>query len=382
MYTPLVFVDLETTGCSSAGDRITEVGVVEVIPGPPGQPERVTHWSTLVNPQCTITPFIQHLTGITDDMVRHAPTFADIAPALFARLEGKLFIAHNASFDLGFLRASFARLGMTFYPDVLCTVRLSRALFPAQKRHGLDALIERYALAPSGRHRALADADLLWQFWQRLPGLVAPDELHAQIENVTRRYRMARHIPDERLDTAPAGHGIYAFYDEHDAPLYVGHSVRVRQRIRSYLWGERRSAREQRIAQQIHRVEWQATGGEVGALLVEAQWVERLRPAFNRAPKKTPSDPAFAPWPFDGAVQLEERDAVTGEPYLHLIDQWHYLGCAHTAQQARTLAVAGNAAARSFEPATYQILQPRLAHGLRVRPVGADALSDGRARRA
>lgn len=358
---PLVFVDLETTGCSSASDRITEVGVVEVAHG------QVAHWSTLVNPQVPITPFIQRLTGITDDMVRTAPTFADIAPALFERLDGKLFVAHNASFDRGFLRASFARLGLTFNPDVLCTMRLSRALFPAQKHHGLDTLIERHALAPSGRHRALADADLLWQFWQRLPDLVAPDELHAHIERITRRYRMTGQIPDELPDSAPAGHGIYAFYDERDAPLYVGHGVRVRQHIRSYLWGERRSARRQRIAQQIRRIEWQATGGALGALLTQAQWLARLRPVFNRIPEKSASDPTDAPWPFDGAVQFEECDAATGERYMHVIDRWHYLGYARTLTQAKALASATGTP--SFELATYRILQPRLAHGLRVRPV-------------
>jgi DNA polymerase-3 subunit epsilon len=95
-----------------------------------------------------IPPFIQQLTGISDDMVRDAPSFASLAPALFERLDGKLFVAHNASFDRGFLRAEFERAGLAFNPDVLCTVKLSRALFPRESRHGLDALIERYGLVP------------------------------------------------------------------------------------------------------------------------------------------------------------------------------------------------------------------------------------------
>ena len=173
---PIAFVDLETTGGSTGEHRITEVGVVEV------GPEGVSRWSTLVDPQQAIPPFIQQLTGITDAMVRGAPTFDAVAPGLFERLDGKLFIAHNASFDRGFLRSEFRRAGFAFNPDVLCTVRLSRALFPAEKRHGLDALVERHALVPSDRHRALADADLLWQFWQRLHGLVPVEVLRAQIE--------------------------------------------------------------------------------------------------------------------------------------------------------------------------------------------------------
>lgn len=149
---PIVFVDLETTGGSTSEHRITEVGVVEV--GPAG----VSRWSSLVDPQQSIPSFIQQLTGITNAMVRGAPTFDAIAPALFERLNGKLFVAHNASFDRGFLRGEFRRAGIAFDPDVLCTVRLSRALFPSEKRHGLDALVERHGLVPSDRHRALADA--------------------------------------------------------------------------------------------------------------------------------------------------------------------------------------------------------------------------------
>jgi DNA polymerase-3 subunit epsilon len=299
---PIVFVDLETTGGSTGEHRITEVGVVEVGPG------GISRWSTLVDPQQSIPPFIQQLTGITDAMVRGAPTFDVIAPALFERLNGKLFVAHNASFDRGFLRSEFRRAGLAFNPDVLCTVRLSRALFPAEKRHGLDALVQRHALVPSDRHRALADADLLWQFWQRLHGLVPVEALRAQIERTLRRYHLGGDITEDLLDTAPAGCGVYAFYGEEDAPLYVGRSVRLRQRLRSHLTGERRSSKDLRLAQQVRRVEWRATGGELGAMLAEAQWIATLRPAQNRVPRIAKSDPVDAPWPFDGPIFFEERD--------------------------------------------------------------------------
>ncbi|MFX1761391.1 exonuclease domain-containing protein [Paraburkholderia sp. A1RI-2L] len=367
---PLVFVDLETTGGSVGEHRITEIGVVEVRDG------QVTRWSSLVDPQQAIPPFIQQLTGITDAMVRGAPTFAELAPALFERLSGRLFVAHNASFDRGFLRAEFERAGFTFNPDVLCTVRLSRALFPAEKRHGLDALVERHALVPADRHRALADADLLWQFWQRLPGLVPGEMLAAQVERLTRRHRLAGDITDDLLDTAPAGHGVYAFFGDNDVPLYVGRSVRVRQRVRSHLSGERRSAREQRMAQQIRRVEWHATGGELGALFVEARWIAQLRPSFNRMPRISKQDPEGVPWPFDGAVLIEERDATHGQPVLQVIDRWCYLGAVASATQARSLVATSAAADAPFELSTWRILQSRLEKGLRVLPL-QDSVAEG-----
>lgn len=159
----LIFLDLETTGMTAAKERITEIGLVEVANG-----GLVGSWSQLVNPQRSIPPFIQALTGITDAMVKTAPSFEQLAPGLFERLDGKLLVAHNARFDFGFLETEFARLGICYRPQILCTVKLSRKLFPEQRRHNLDSLIERHSLRCSARHRALGDAEVLWQFLQKI----------------------------------------------------------------------------------------------------------------------------------------------------------------------------------------------------------------------
>ncbi|MGG1946596.1 exonuclease domain-containing protein [Trinickia sp. NRRL B-1857] len=371
--TPIAFVDLETTGGSVAEHRITEIGVVQVDQG------GVSRWSTLVNPEQPIPAFIQSLTGITDDMVRDAPTFASFAAELFERLDGNLFIAHNASFDRGFLRGEFQRVGLTFNPDVLCTVKLSRALWPHEKRHGLDALIERHALEPLARHRALADADLLWQFWQRLHGAWAPEVLRTHIDRTMRRYRIAGDITEDIIDAAPAGHGVYAFFDASDAPLYVGRSVRVRQRVRAHLTGERRSARELRIAEQVRRVQWRDTGGEVGALLTEAKWIGTLRPVHNRQPRIGRTEALAAPWPFQTAIVFEERGQDSAcESVFHVVDRWCYLGAVQTLEAARALAAAPSEPI--FEPMTFRILQTHLARGLRVTPLGQQEAVDAEAR--
>lgn len=364
--TPIAFVDLETTGGAVAEHRITEIGVVQV--GPSG----VSRWSTLVNPRQAIPPFIQSLTGITDDMVRDAPAFDSLAAELFERLDGSLFVAHNANFDRSFLRAEFQRSGFAFNPDVLCTVKLSRALWPHEKRHGLDALIERHALAPLARHRALADADLLWQFWHRLHALWPLATLRAQIERTVRRYRIAGDITEDSIDAAPAGHGVYAFFDAADVPLYVGRSVRLRQRVRAHLTGERRSAREARIAEQVARLQWQATGGEVGALLTEAKWLGALRPVHNRQPRIARTQERDAPWPFESAVVFEEQGEGGDERAFHVVDRWCYLGAAPSLDAARELAAAHVDAV--CEPSTLRIMQTHLARGLRVTPLAVGSI--------
>jgi len=156
---PLAIVDVETTGAHPAWDRVTEIAVVEVADG-----EVLSEWSTLVNPGTSIPPAIQALTGITNRMVADAPAFEDLAPGLYERLEGRVFVAHNARFDYGFLRREFERAGLRFQARTLCTVKLSRRLYPGHARHNLDSLIDRHHLQCNARHRALGDAQAVWQF--------------------------------------------------------------------------------------------------------------------------------------------------------------------------------------------------------------------------
>ena len=165
-----VFVDLETTGATATHDRITEIGIIEVNRG-----RLIGEWSTLVNPGMSIPPMIQSLTGITNDMVALAPSFSDICSDVLQRLDGKLFIAHNARFDYGFLKNEFRRCGVTFNARVLCTVKLSRKLYPQHARHNLDALLERHALDCEARHRALGDAKVLWLLAQKWAEERGPD---------------------------------------------------------------------------------------------------------------------------------------------------------------------------------------------------------------
>lgn len=156
---PLAIVDLETTGAHPAWDRVTEIAVIEVARG-----EVVSEWSTLVNPGTSIPPAIQALTGITNAMVAGAPAFEDLAAGLYERLEGRVFVAHNARFDYGFLRHAFERAGLRFQARTLCTVKLSRRLYPEHSRHNLDSLIARHDLQCNARHRAAGDAQAVWQF--------------------------------------------------------------------------------------------------------------------------------------------------------------------------------------------------------------------------
>ena len=117
-----------------------------------------------MNPGTRIPYAIQQFTGITEAMVADAPPFEGVADEIESRLAGRLFVAHNARFDYGFLRSEFRRIERRFRAPVLCTVRLSRAMTPDERGHSLDAVMQRHGIACDARHRALGDARVLADF--------------------------------------------------------------------------------------------------------------------------------------------------------------------------------------------------------------------------
>ena len=282
---PLAFVDLETTGATATSDRITEIGIVEV-----DADGTVREWQQLVNPGTRIPPFIEQLTGISNEMVADAPPFAAVAEETLRRLEGRLFIAHNARFDYGFLKNEFKRLGIAFRAPVLCTVKLSRTLYPQFHRHNLDSLIERHGLHADARHRALADAQLIHQFWQKIHVDRSRDEIDAALNKLNARPSLPPHLDASLIDDLPDTPGVYLFYgeksDHGDLPLYVGKAKDIRQRVLSHFAADHSSAKEMALAQQVRRIDWIETAGEIGALLKEARLVKELQPTHNRLLRK------------------------------------------------------------------------------------------------
>jgi DNA polymerase-3 subunit epsilon len=275
----LVFVDLETTGGNAAYHRITEVGIVRVMNG-----ELVDEWSSLVNPECVIPSYIEGFTGITNEMVADAPRFADIAALVLEKLEGAVFSAHNARFDYSFLRSEFRRLEMHFSAKVLCTVKLSRRLFPEFARHNLDAVMERHGITCSARHRALGDAQVLRDFWFKVCRDVPEAALRSAIQMLLGTPKLAAHLPPDLADDLPESPGVYRLFGE-DGLLYVGKGTSLRARVLAQLAGDHPGSKERDLTHQVRRVDWVETAGELGAMLRESEWIKTQKPRYNRRVK-------------------------------------------------------------------------------------------------
>lgn len=272
-------VDLETTGGDLLNDRITEIGIIFCdVDG------RVERFSTLVNPGRPIPRFIQSLTGINDAMVADAPSFAMLADELLARLQERLFIAHNARFDYGVLGNEFRRLGLPFRSDVLCTVRLSRRLYPQYQRHSLDQLIARHQLQMPQRHRALADADALCQFLQLSRQALGDEVVQLAAEELLGGPALFPYINREEYDALPASAGVLRLYDENDGLLYLTASDNLQRHALDYLSPKRVKSSKftQQLAPQIRRIGFSETPDLFGARLQALDEQETLRPQYRR----------------------------------------------------------------------------------------------------
>ena len=274
-YPDLAFVDIETTGSHFDRDRITEIGIKSL------SGNEIQVWEQLINPQTYIPQNIQRLTGISPQMVESQPSFDQIAKDLKRELEGKIFVAHNARFDYGFIKASFKRVGIDFKPKVLCTVKLSRLLFPEQPRHNLDTIIHSHGLTVSARHRALGDADLLLQFWRVCESKFGKEKLNEVINQLVGNPSLPPNIDKRLIDSIPDTPGCYIFYGDNKVPLYIGKSITLRSRVMGHFQGALTQRKEMKLSMQIRDIDWIETSGELGALILESRLIKERMPSLN-----------------------------------------------------------------------------------------------------
>lgn len=280
--TTFCVVDLETTGGGAADGRITEIGAVKVRGG-----EVIGDFQTFVNPGQPIPAFITVLTGINDRMVADAPREDVAVPLLLDFMAGAVFVAHNAPYDSGFIKAACQRLGLTWpAPQVLDTARLSRSVLGKDEvpNHKLATLAQYFRATVTPTHRALDDAratvDVLHGLIERLgtSGVLTLEELSSSVRKVPRQRRDKRHLADRLPHTC----GVYVFRDAHERPLYVGVSSDIRRRVRSYFTSAEQRPRMNEmvgIAASVTAIE---CATDLEARIRELRLIAQWKPPYNR----------------------------------------------------------------------------------------------------
>ncbi|MGY1624103.1 DEDD exonuclease domain-containing protein [Geodermatophilus sp. SYSU D00965] len=277
-----VVVDLETTGGSPKDSAITEIGAVKVRGG-----QVLGEFQTLVDPGCAIPPYISVLTGITTTMVAAAPRIGAVLPSFLEFARGAVLVAHNAPFDLGFLKAACAENGIPWPAAasvdtaVLARRLLTRDEVPNCK---LATLAPFFRADAEPCHRALADAratvDVLHGLFERLGplGITTLEELTTLSRQVDPERLRKRHL----ADAVPTGPGVYVFRGPRDEPLYVGTSNDLRSRVRSYFTAAEQRSRITEMVALARRVDAIPCAHDLEAAVRELRLIAEHKPRYNR----------------------------------------------------------------------------------------------------
>ncbi|MEY8040781.1 DEDD exonuclease domain-containing protein [Saccharopolyspora cebuensis] len=282
-----VVVDLETTGADRTQDAVTEIGAVKVRGG-----AVLGEFATLVDPEHGIPPAVVSITGITEAMVRGAPRFDTVLPAFLEFCQGAVLVAHNAPFDLGFLRAGCEHQGLRWpAPAVVDTVRLARRVLTRDETPNckLGTLAQVLGARTTPVHRALDDAratvDVLHALLERVGplGVRTLEDLLAHLPDVSPQQRRKRGL----ADALPNSPGVYLFRGPRDEVLYVGTATDLRRRVRTYFTASERRSRIKEMVGLAERVDHVECAHPLEAQVRELRLLAAHQPRYNRR-SKTP----------------------------------------------------------------------------------------------
>ena len=276
--------DIETTGSFAAGNSITEIAIC-VHNGK----EIIREYQSLVNPGTKLPPFIVGLTGITDEMLENAPTFAEVAEEIMEVFGDAIFVAHNVNFDYSFIKAEMNALGYDWKPRKVCTVRLARKAFPGFKSYGLGNLCHSLGIKNEAAHRAMGDTHATVKVFERILKTLPEKEIEKMIPRGNAEAFLPNHLDAEEFNRLPERPGVYYMLDQSGKPIYIGKAKNIKQRVKSHFKGNAEDFRLQAFLKEIHHIDFKETGNELIALLWEDAQIRQYWPKHNSAQKKRPN---------------------------------------------------------------------------------------------
>jgi DNA polymerase III subunit epsilon len=274
-------VDIETTGGYAAAHGITEVCIYlhdgKTVTG---------KYETLIKPGQAIPHYIQAMTGITNEMVATAPPFEDVAEHIYNLLQDKIFIAHNVNFDYSFIKANLKAAGFDLNSKKLCTVRLSKKIFPGFLSYSLGKLCQRLDIQINDRHRAGGDAAATIQLFELLLQNDKENYIQKSLQRNSKEAILPPHVPKEHFDRLPYTPGIYYFHNEKGKVVYVGKATNIRYRVNSHFSNNSQSRQKQNFMQHVHAISFEPCGTELIACILESAEIKKRWPIFNSSQKR------------------------------------------------------------------------------------------------
>jgi len=274
-------VDIETTGGYADNNAITEVAIV--LHDGNGEVKR---YETLIHPRQTIPRYVQALTGITDEMVADAPLFEEVAPTIYEWLKDCVFVAHNVNFDYSFLKHQLEASGLHLDCKKLCTIRLSRKIFPGIPSYSLGNLCQHLGISVENRHRAGGDADATVRLFETILKAGGLETIREMIRGRNREQYLPVNLPAGQVQQLPLSPGVYYFHDQKGKVIYVGKAKSLRHRVVSHFSNNKPGRQKQEFLRNIYSISYEVTGTELMAFLLECVEIKRLWPVYNRSLKR------------------------------------------------------------------------------------------------
>ncbi len=302
-------IDIEATGGSPKRDKITEVAIYLC----EGE-EVIDSFISLINPETEIPPFIRKLTGISNDMVSSAPIFKAVAPRIQEITEDAVFVAHNVQFDYSYIKAEFKRLGYEFRREKLCTVKLSRKIFPDLPSYSLGKLCAQLEIPLSNRHRASGDAFAT----VKLFNLLQKNDSEEHIQHSLSRKAIEDLLPNgmtlEFLEDLPEETGVYYFHDNKGNVIYIGRTNDIRRRVIQHFVNKTPNSKLWVMVQNTCDVSCEVTGSELIGQILESYEITRLKPKYNRQRRASAYQYGiFKTYDKEGYLNLNIRKIQKGE---------------------------------------------------------------------
>ena len=246
--------------------------------------ERIVEtFSTLVNPERKIYPITTRLNGISELSVQDAPKFYEIARRIVEMTADTILVAHQARFDYAFLKQAYGRLGYVYKRRQICTLRLSRELFPGLPSYQLGVICRHLQIPLENPHRALGDATATLALLQRIRNHRDAGQFRALLAGEMKSTTLPPAVHQRQIDALPGDVGIYFFYDAFGRLIYTGKSKSIRKRVLSHFSNDLKSPKAREMKARIHDIGYELTGSELVALLLESDTIKRMQPRFNRS---------------------------------------------------------------------------------------------------
>jgi DNA polymerase-3 subunit epsilon len=315
-------VDIETTGGHASANGITEIAIVLH-----NGKEEEGRYSTLINPKIPIQKFVQSLTGITDAMVAEAPLFASVASNIYNLLKDRVFVAHNVNFDYSFVKHQLQQEGFNLDVPKLCTIRLSRKIFPGLPKYGLGALCHHFDIDNDSRHRAMGDAIATSRLFVRLVARDKSGELKKMMKKRTVEQYLPPNVDTEKIKQLPYEPGVYYFHDQKGKIIYVGKAKNLKKRISSHFSNNKPSRQKQDFLRNIFDVSFHTCGSELMAAILESIEIKRLWPAFNKSQKFY--ERSYGIYQFEDARGYLRLAIDNKKKYLQPLVSFHLMADAH-----------------------------------------------------